>query len=202
SENTSPTDETLPIPVVIVPGTIPESPPGTSVVSVAPRVSVGTTADSPMNAFLPPTVVVDDMDPELPKPNIEMRESSMLIAELPQSPVQHQIVTLASGILNVDFNFDPGQLWTQLDDLTHDLSDDAFQMRLVTGSAILVAGSLSLAFVAWTARTSYLLAIASSSLPAWARIDPIPVLSHRGILNKQKLSRQDVNDKSLVELVV
>jgi hypothetical protein len=73
---------------------------------------------------------------------------------------------------------------------------------LVAGTTIIVTGSFSAGFVLWTARSGYIVAMLSSSLPAWASIDPIPVLDAAALeRSRQSHMVNPLQRESLVNIV-
>ena len=71
---------------------------------------------------------------------------------------------------------DVRQLWRHLDNMADELEMDAFATRLVAGGSVVLTTGIAAGYVLWMVRGSYLIALLSSSLPAWAMMDPLPVL--------------------------
>jgi hypothetical protein len=90
--------------------------------------------------------------------------------------------------------------------VTHARSGHALldSKQLSTGDKIearLATGSFAAGFVLWTARTGYLVAMLSSSLPTWASLDPIPVLDAGALERRDKRKTNRLEQESLVNIV-
>ena len=78
------------------------------------------------------------------------------------------------------------------------LSED--QVYFFERQDVFVEGFFSAGFVLWTARAGYLTTLLSSSLPAWASIDPIPVLSAAALAKRKKRDGSLLNAETLVDI--
>ncbi len=107
----------------------------------------------------------------------------------------------SSALNNSAFVFETRGLFDALDSLADDLANDGYLMRLIAGTSIVAAGTLSAGFALWTARTGYLVAMLSWSLPAWASIDPIPVLDADALERTSKRGTNRLDQESLVNIV-
>lgn len=71
--------------------------------------------------------------------------------------------------------------WTaELNRMRDDIKGQVPQQSALVVSSVAVTGSLSVGYVLWLLRGGLLLSSLLSSLPAWAVIDPMPVLSRSG----------------------
>jgi sugar lactone lactonase YvrE len=71
--------------------------------------------------------------------------------------------------------------WTaELNRMREDIKGQVPQQSALVVSSVAVTGSLSVGYVLWLLRGGLLLSSLLSSLPAWAVIDPMPVLSRSG----------------------
>ena len=64
-----------------------------------------------------------------------------------------------------------------LDRMKEELAGEDPEATLVIGSTALLSGGLSVGYVLWLLRGGVLVATVMSSVPAWAGIDPLPILS-------------------------
>ncbi len=78
------------------------------------------------------------------------------------------------------------QLAQVLDRMGEEVRGDHAETVVAIGSTALVSGGLSVGYVLWLLRGGVLVATVMSSVPAWAGIDPLPVLS--------QARRQDEDD--------
>ena len=82
-----------------------------------------------------------------------------------------------------------------------DLENHNFSFELVAGTTIVASGAISVGFVMWAARASYFLTMLSTSLPAWAMIDPVPVLDAEALAKRSEKRVGHRQDKSLADIV-
>lgn len=61
--------------------------------------------------------------------------------------------------------------------LREDAQEEAFVEQGVVASSVVVSTGFSVGYVLWLARGGALLASLASAIPAWAMVDPLPVLS-------------------------
>ena len=87
---------------------------------------------------------------------------------------------------------DSAQLWRKLDALFDDTQLDTVQLNLRVGTAMVAVSVLSVGYVIWTLRGSYLMASLLAQLPIWASFDPLPVLEFPDTDRNAK--RPDDND--------
>ena len=99
------------------------------------------------------------------------------------------------------FMFETGLLWNQLDSLVDDLENQDDFFELVAGTSIVVTGAMSAGLVLWAARASYFLTMLSTSLPAWAMIDPIPVLDAAALKRRTERRANRRYGNSLADIV-
>jgi hypothetical protein len=86
-----------------------------------------------------------------------------------------------SGLGGDLLNSSVGRAFTeQLDRMREELAGDQGEQLIAVGSAGALATSLSAGYVLWLARGGVLLASLMSSVPAWAGLDPLPVLAQMG----------------------
>ena len=96
--------------------------------------------------------------------------------------------------------FETAIVFSDLDSLVHDLENHEYFFELVAGSTMMATGAVSAGFVLWAARASYFVTMLSTSLPAWAVVDPIPVLDAHA-LDKLAAKRDNgKNEQSLADL--
>ena len=97
--------------------------------------------------------------------------------------------------------FETAAIFGQLDSMIEDVEEHEYFFDLVAGTSILATGAASAGFVLWATRASYFVTMLSTSLPAWAVVDPIPVLDSNALdkLSEKRGGPQD--GKSLVDLV-
>ncbi len=107
----------------------------------------------------------------------------------------------ADGPSPASFIFEAGLLWNQLDSLADDLQNHEYFFELVAGTSIVATGAMSAGAVLWAARTSYFLTMLSTSLPAWAIVDPIPVLDAEALKRRAEKRGIRRSDKSLADIV-
>ncbi|MGE3778881.1 MAG: cadherin domain-containing protein, partial [Pirellulaceae bacterium] len=72
------------------------------------------------------------------------------------------------------------ELWQHVDEAVAKAHSDMAWQHLSVGVASAVSLSVSTGYVVWVLRGSFLAASLLSSVPAWACIDPLPVLSESG----------------------
>jgi hypothetical protein len=72
--------------------------------------------------------------------------------------------------------FDTELLWQRLDAVRHEIESEMKWETLIVGTGTTLMTGLSVGYVLWTLRGSYLLASLMSSIPAWSLIDPLPIL--------------------------
>ena len=87
-----------------------------------------------------------------------------------------------------------------MDAIADDVANDGYVIRLIAGSSVVATGALSAGFALWTARAGYLVTLFSSSLPAWASFDPIPVLDAAALARKEEREVSLLNEESLVDI--
>ena len=75
------------------------------------------------------------------------------------------------------------------------LENNTFDM--VVGGSMSISAGLSVGYAIWLARSGVLMSGLLSSMPAWAFIDPLPVLASMGA----KDDEEDEEDESLESMV-
>ena len=96
------------------------------------------------------------------------------------------------------FYADVSNLFSRLDNIAEQIEESEFLNELVAGSSLVAATGLTAGYILWMVRGGYLIAMLSSTLPTWATVDPLPVLSAAGWSAKRN---QNKDDKSLADLV-
>jgi hypothetical protein len=80
-----------------------------------------------------------------------------------------------------EYALEDGNLWKQLEDPRARAEAELAWQQLSVGVATAVSMSVSTGYVIWILRGSYLVASVLSSAPAWACIDPLPILDESGM---------------------
>jgi hypothetical protein len=92
-------------------------------------------------------------------------------------------------------------LFDQLNDLEDSLVEDSEMTEWIIGTAATATTALTAGYVVWLVRGGYLFTGLMSSLPAWYRLDPLPVLDTGGERISGSAQRGKERGKSLVEIV-
>jgi hypothetical protein len=71
----------------------------------------------------------------------------------------------------------------------------------IIGTAATATTALTAGYVVWLVRGGYLFTGLLSSMPAWYRLDPLPVLETGGVGLAAKKKKREQRGKSLVEIV-
>jgi Tfp pilus assembly protein FimT len=110
------------------------------------------------------------------------------------------VMEIATLQVDEAVQLDDDALWSQLDDLAHQLASHG-QVTSVTHVVLTATGAaFSVGFVAWTIRASYLTATLMSSLPAWHRLDPLPVLDFAAAKSRdQRRSSETSRSRGLLD---
>ena len=98
------------------------------------------------------------------------------------------------------FVFETGALFGDLDSISDDLANEDYLLDLAVGTTVVATGAFTAGVVMWTARAGYLVTLLSSSLPAWASIDPVPVLDAAALARKRARDVAQLNSESLVDI--
>ena len=105
---------------------------------------------------------------------------------------------------STDRNEDPElatlTLFAQMDSMAEEVASDGYLMRLIAGTSVVATGTVSAGFVLWSARAGYLVTLLSSSLPAWASIDPIPVLDAAALQTRQRRETSPSTAETLADI--
>ena len=117
------------------------------------------------------------------------------------SPTTFQGVTYRTIPSPTVATFQTTLIFDELDSLIDDLNDHDQFFELVAGTSIIASGAISAGFVVWAARASYFVTMLSSSLPAWAVVDPIPVLDAHALDKIAEKRGTNQSDSSLADLV-
>jgi hypothetical protein len=88
------------------------------------------------------------------------------------------VVTAATLPNNLNFIYEAGGFLSDLDSFKDSLSFEFAVPQWAAGSVLFSTAGLSVGYVMWTIRGGYLVASMLSSLPAWALIDPLPILEY------------------------
>ena len=97
--------------------------------------------------------------------------------------------------------FETSFLFHQLDSFVDDLESQDDFYELVAGTTVFASGALSAGIFLWAARASCFMTMLSTSLPAWAVVDPIPVLDAAALKRRTEKRSASRADKSLADLV-
>ncbi|TWT84883.1 PilZ domain protein [Planctomycetes bacterium CA13] len=106
-----------------------------------------------------------------------------------------------SRYLSAFFEFDTGSLFDHLNSVIDDIQNQETSFELVAGTAVVTSGAFSVGFVLWAARASYFATMLSTSLPAWAVIDPVPVLDADAVAKRSEKRGKQRHDKSLADIL-
>ena len=98
-------------------------------------------------------------------------------------------------LTHVDQRFN--RIEQKLDDIRDQLPLDEIKLDLQIGSATAAVSAMSVGYVMWTLRGSYLIASLLSQLPTWKMLDPLPVLE---FVNRGSTVRPE-DDESIGELI-
>ena len=79
---------------------------------------------------------------------------------------------------NLAYIYDQGGFLSDLDSSTNEIFFEYPIQQWVAGTAVFASAGVSVGYVMWTIRGGYLLASMLSSVPAWALVDPLPVLEY------------------------
>ena len=82
-----------------------------------------------------------------------------------------------------------------------DVAEHDHLLELIAGASVVATGAVSATFVLWSARAGYLLAMFSASRPAWASVDPIPVLDASALAKKKEREAALADAESLIDIV-
>jgi hypothetical protein len=111
------------------------------------------------------------------------------------------VVTAATLPSSLDFIYDIGGFLSDLDSFKDSLSFEFSIPQWAAGSVLFTTTSLSVGYVMWTIRGGYLVASALSSIPAWALIDPLPVLEYLED-SEDSEKRQEQDDKESLDSII
>ena len=94
-----------------------------------------------------------------------------------------------------------GWFWEQMTEVAEQLDENSRTATL--GQTVLQgsAAALSVGYVIWSVRSSYLVASLLSALPAWRRFDPLPILDFAAARRRDRQRFQD-NEGTLVEMIL
>ena len=102
---------------------------------------------------------------------------------------------------NLDFIHDVGGFLSDLDSFKDLLSFKFSIPQGVAGSVLFSTVGLSVGYVMWTIHGGYLVASMLSSLPAWALVDPLPVLEYLDDSEDSKKSQRQGDKESLDSII-
>ncbi|MCA9172186.1 MAG: hypothetical protein KDB23_31180, partial [Planctomycetales bacterium] len=120
----------------------------------------------------------------------------------------HQWIELATGTSAIahatlptssDY-YDTTFVYADLDSLLSELGDHDYFFELVAGTSVVATGALSIGLVVWASRAAYFVTMLSTSLPAWAVVDPVPVLDAHALSRISERRRQAGYVQSLADL--
>ncbi len=114
---------------------------------------------------------------------LELNSAEISLPKLPYRVTRHTVEVQArtsSGSTvtePIELSVFHSQMWRQLEQLSR---DDVSQlvMKLMVGTSVVASTGFTAGYVLWMARGGYLMALLSSSLPAWAAMDPLAVLDN------------------------
>ena len=100
-----------------------------------------------------------------------------------QSFVIRDLISGYKGASLADFVFanQGSDFLGELDGLRDEVDALAYLEAQLVGSSAAVSAGLSVGYVLWLTRGGLLIASVISSLPAWALIDPVPILARLGV---------------------
>ena len=106
---------------------------------------------------------------------------------------------MQSQIHNLAYIYDHGGFLGDLDSSTDDIYFEYPIQQWVAGTAMFASAGLSVGYVMWTIRGGYLVASMLSSIPAWAWVDPLPVLEY--LDDSDQSNGPDQDDESLDSII-
>jgi hypothetical protein len=95
-----------------------------------------------------------------------------------------------------------GLVWNDLAELQNQVQLFSASQDWDTGSALAMSTALSVGYVAWAARGSYLVASLLAQMPAWQLVDPLPVLECIAGGAGAAGSLKDEDDEESLETIV
>jgi hypothetical protein len=94
---------------------------------------------------------------------------------------QFSIRSLDGALSSTGARSRPAELEQALDRLNEELVQQARPSQVVAAGSLMMSTGVSLGYIVWLARGGALIASMASSIPVWASMDPMPVLSrYRG----------------------
>lgn len=92
----------------------------------------------------------------------------------------------------------PAELEEALDRINEDLAQQTRPEQVVAAGSLMMSTGVSLGYIVWLARGGALIASMASSIPVWASMDPMPVLSrYRGQHGGAEGSAGDADDPGM-----
>jgi uncharacterized repeat protein (TIGR01451 family) len=198
AEESAPDDDILPVDSIPTDGqvTVPGLPPKTPTGDGDRDLLEPTPSPQPE-----PTVVIATAS----SPEVFIGSPSISISrpELPPEPRDLgtgdiELISTSPVVFD-DEPFNTDIMWQNLDALSselelHEATRD-LEVHFSVGATAVVGTSLTVGYVAWLLRGGSFLMAMVSSLPAWTRIDPLPILESAGALTN------DEDDESLSQML-
>ena len=133
--------------------------------------------------FFVPNPTYEEVGPRMFS-SASLEDSSPSVVSIAESQASSPINTRA--LKKEDF------LFATLDRVSRNIIDDFQTSQFVAGSAMVISSTAIAGYVLWTMRASYAFAWLSGSIPMWASMDPLPVLS--------EAARQEDGGESLLDV--
>ena len=153
--------------------------------------------DDVQPSILNPLVITLDYDGIQSAGYFAARQVRAAVREAVAAAVPEAIKLSAEQLLAA---LDAGTLWESLDQLREELAAQVDQGTFVVGTAAAATAVMSVGYVAWALRGSYLLASVLSTLPAWRLMDPLPVLA--AFEDDDNKRRREPDDDDALETMV
>lgn len=194
--NDDPTDDDLPQDVPEVPPAVPIDEPQSNNVPVSRSVPA---IDTPAETKRPPAVRETNAEEEMPTQQVLVRIPSRPVLE--QRTANRDATAQVAGTRSgPSSTFETSALFTTMDAIAEEVANESLTFELIAGTSMVVTGTFSAGYLLWTARAGYLLTLLSSSLPAWAGFDPIPVLDAAALGRKRERELTLLNAESLIDI--
>jgi hypothetical protein len=112
-----------------------------------------------------------------------------------------QVATTALLPSNLNFIYDAAGFLGDLDSFKDSLSYEFSIPNWAAGSVVFTTAGLSVGYIIWTIRSGYLVASVLSSLPAWALVDPLPVLEYLDESEESPKRQKQEDNESLASIL-
>jgi hypothetical protein len=145
--------------------------------------------------------------PALLQSDNETGESSTIIIRDNDNYTTHKLDTSAIDRLRAQFTGFAGPLqlvasdsfMSKLNEAREEIVLENRTFDMVVGGSMSVSAGLSVGYAIWLARSGVLMSGLLSSMPAWAFIDPLPVLASMGAKDDEDENEDDESLESMVE---